>query len=187
MTLYEYLFSEFKEGRLTPFYERMYPELLAYATRLLGEELAFYAEDCVQDAIFSTYRETRRFESPLQWRIFLYTCIRNEAISLLRKGQAQRNYLSSAKDYEEDPSLGFIEQETLTLLNEAIRALPAPYRTLFELSFEQGLKNVEIARQLQIAEITVKKRKSRLIELLRQSLQDKTDEKLICLLICLVG
>ncbi len=186
MKLYEHIFAEFKEGRLTPFYEKMYPELMAYATHLLGNEYAFLAEDCVQDSVFKAYQQTQVFTSPLQWKIFLYTCLRNEAISILRKGQAQKNYLSQVEEETEDLSLCFIEQETLTLLYSAIDALPEKYKTIFELSFEQGLKNAEIAEQLQIAEVTVKKQKARLIELLRNDLVNKIDKDSLTLLLGIV-
>ncbi len=183
MTIYEYIFSEFKEGRLAPFYEKMYPELLAYTTHLLGEDFSFLSEDCVQDTVFKAYQQTASFASPLQWKVFMYTCLRNEAISILRKGKAHKNYLSQVEELEDDISLQFIEQETITLLYEAINALPDKYRELFELSFEQGLKNVEIANKLQIAEITLKKRKGRLIEMLRSNMADKMDNESLCLLI----
>lgn len=187
MNIYEYIFTEFKKGELLPFYQNMYPELLAYATRLLGDEFAFQAEDCVQDAIFKAYQQTKTFTSPLQWKIFLYTCLRNEAISVLRKGKAQRNYLSQTEvDGTEDLSLDFIEQETITLLYEAINTLPEKYRTIFELSFEKGLKNAEIAQLLHVAEITVKKQKGRLIELLREKLKGKMDEASLGLLLYLL-
>ena len=53
--------------------------------------------------------------------------------------------------------------------------MPAEYRTLLRLSFEEGLKNAEIAQRLGVAEITVKKRKARLIEMLRQRLGGNTE------------
>ena len=60
-----------------------------------------------------------------------------------------------------------IEQETLDLLYRAIDELPERYRTLFKLSFEQGLKNAEVAHLLHISESAVKKQKSQFIRLLR--------------------
>ncbi len=175
MGTYEYIFHEFRGGHIAPFYKTMYPELLVYTSRMLGEDYAFLAEDCVQDAVFKAYQQVHSFTTSLQWKVFLYTCIRNEAISILRKAQSQRNYLGQVKDYEEDFSLQFIEQETLTLLYAAIDALPEKYRALFSMSFEQGMKNSEIAEQLQIAEITVKKQKARIIELLRKHIEVHTD------------
>ena len=183
MEIYEYIFKEFKEGRIAPFYEKMYPELLAYTTRLLGEDFAFLSEDCVQDVVFQTYQRKDTFTSLLQWKIFLYTCVRNKAISVLRKGQAQRNYLSQVEEGEDDLSVSFIEQETITLVYEAINALPQKYKTIFEMSFEQGLKNAEIAQALQVAEITVKKQKSKMIEMIRLDLQRKMDKELLCVLL----
>ena len=79
-----------------------------------------------------------------------------------------------------------IEQETLSLLYEAIESLPEKYRKIFDLSFEQGLRNAEIARQLEIAEITVKKRKARLIDLLKERLKGKLDDRSLELLLLLL-
>ncbi len=186
MALYEQIYLDFKAGVITSFYEKMYPELLLYTSRLLGEEYAFLAEDCVQDAVFKTYQQYGSFSSPVQWKVFLYTCVRNGAINILRKGKAQKNYQTQIDDYERDISLNFIEQETLTLLYEAINALPERYKSLFTLSFEQGLKNSEVAEHFQIAEITVKKQKARLIELLRKSLKGKiAKEDLLILMLFL--
>ena len=61
-------------------------------------------------------------------------------------------------------------QETLDKLYAAIDSLPDDLRQLFDLSFEQGLQNVEIARMLSLSPETIKKRKARMIDLLRQQL-----------------
>ena len=49
-----------------------------------------------------------------------------------------------------------IEQEVYVALFSVVRSLPEKYRSVFELSFEQGLRNVEVASMLNVAEITVK-------------------------------
>ena len=183
MPNYEQTFSDFKKGEISSFYEKMYPELLIYTFRLLGEEFSFLSEDCVQDAIFQAYNRHHSFSSTIQWKVFLYSCVRNSAISILRKGQAKNNYLTTQEQsIDEDFTLYLIEQETLTLLYEAIDALPEKYKRIFELSFEKGLKNTEVAKQLCIAESTLKKQKARFIELLRANLKDKIDENNLFLL-----
>lgn len=186
MEVYKQVFAEFKEGTINSFYEKMYPELIIYASRLLGSEFSFLSEDCVQDAVFQTYKQRHSFSSPFQLKAYLYTCVRNKGISILRKGKAQSNYIAQIENYENDLSISFIEQETLTLLYEAIDALPEKYKTLFDLSFEQGLKNAEVAKILNLSEIAVKKQKSRFKSLLYDRLKDKIGKEHLYLILLLL-
>ena len=101
------------------------------------------------------------------------------AVDILRKNQARDNYISQQEEETEFLN-GIIEQETLNLLYEAIENLPEKYRRIFELHFEQGLKNAEIAAQLGLFESTVKKQKARMLKLLREDLQQRTGGDLLC-------
>lgn len=47
----EKIFTDFQRGKIEPLYQNMYGDLLLYASRRLGGDVAFMAEDCVQDAI----------------------------------------------------------------------------------------------------------------------------------------
>lgn len=89
-----------------------------------------------------------------------------------------RNYAdagSTAEHHEADAARALIEHETLDSLYAAIRNLPDDYRQLLRMSFEEGMKNADIAAALGVAEITVKKRKVRLLEMLRRSMGDNCD------------
>lgn len=186
MTVYGQIYDDFNGGDITSFYKVMYPELLVYVSRILGDEFSFLAEDCVQDAVLKTYNRRTEFQSPLQWKVFLYTCVRNNAITVLRKGHAHSNYLDQRNGQTVENNnlmLDIIEQETLSLLYEAIAALPEELRQIFDLSFEQGLRNAEVAAQLNVAEVTVKKRKARLVSLLRDNLRGKIDKQLLLVLL----
>lgn len=188
MALYQQIFCDFVRGDITLFYKKMYPELLLYVSRILGNDFAFLAEDCVQDAVLKTYRKRDSFPTALQWKVYLYTCLRNQAITVLRKGQAHTNYLNTDEAHITETNslmLDIIEQETLTLLYKAIDALPEKYRQLVEMSFAEGLKNAEVAQRLNISEITVKKRKARLIHLLRANLSGKIDSNTLLILLSL--
>ena len=96
-----------------------------------------------------------------------------------------RNYTDSKNkdDHEADATRALIEHETLDTLYAAIRMLPPDYRQLLKLSFENGLKNAEIAATLGVAEITVKKRKVKLLEMLRRNMPDDIDLPTIALLL----
>ncbi|MDE7148001.1 MAG: sigma-70 family RNA polymerase sigma factor [Duncaniella sp.] len=170
---------------MAPFYERYFPGMVMYASRLLGHELDWMADDCVQDAVLDSFQKRHSFDTAEQWRAHILACIRNKAVSALRKLSAMRNYTESKNedDHEADATLALIEHETLDTLYAAIKKLPPDYRQLLKLSFEDGLKNAEIAAVLGVAEITVKKRKVKLLEMLRRNMPDDIDLPTIALLL----
>ena len=84
---------------------------------------------------------------------------------------------------DDDISVAMISQETFDMLYAAIDALPDRYREIFALSFEQGLKNTEIASRLGLSEIGVKKRKARMLEILRVKLGLKSRDDVIFIII----
>ncbi len=167
MTPWERIFADFRSGRLDSFYKRIYPQLLIFATDFLGTEFSFLAEDLVQDAIYKSYEKRHEFASMQQWRIFLYTCIRNASVSVFRKKHAQDRFTGEMEKSDDAIDIEIIEQETISLLHEALDSLPEKYADLFRLRYIQGLKYSEIAEILNLSEITVKKQNSRLLDLLR--------------------
>lgn len=170
----EQVFLEFKRGNVEPVYLYLYKALLLYASRCLGNEMSFMAEDCVQDAIYKAYETKGRIASVYAFKAYLYTCVHNRAMSVLRKQVAMDNYLS---DYEEEESRNvMIEQEIMNLLFEAIDALPERYRKVFDLNFEEGLRNADIADRLNMSVGMVKKQKAFIVRFLREELRRKTDK-----------
>ena len=125
------------------------------------------AEDCVQDSILKTYLAREEIKNESQWRSWLFVTIRNRAVDMIRKAENNGIYIEKVKTdgewSDDDVSLDIVEQETVDIIYTAVQSLPEIYRQIFELSFEQALRNSEVAEQLAIAEITVKKRKARLL------------------------
>lgn len=117
----------------------------------------------------------------------LFVTIRNRAVDMIRKAENNGIYIEKVKTdgewSDDDVSLDIVEQETVDIIYTAVQSLPEIYRQIFELSFEQALRNSEVAEQLAIAEITVKKRKARLLELLRQRLGRSISEEYILMLL----
>ena len=70
--------------------------------------------------------------------------------------------------------VAMLEQETLDMLYAAIESLPPKYREVLRMSYRDGLKNAEIAERLGVAEITVKKWKAGILEMLRKQLGEIT-------------
>ena len=176
MNLTPTIIQDFKSGNLESFYSEAYADLLTYAERQLGEHHALLAEDLVQDAIFQSYRQRDAIADGQQWKTFLFRLIHNAAVSLRRSHSAEQRYLSheqyaaSQQVGEADFVRSLVQQETLERLFGAIRSLPHRYQNIFQLSFEQGLRNPEIAELLKISVRAVVKQKTRLLQLLRQRL-----------------
>jgi RNA polymerase sigma-70 factor (ECF subfamily) len=163
----------FINGDIDHFYAGMYSKLLAYAVRCLGSNYSFLAEDCVQDAIVSSYEKRSTFELAWQLKGYVYTCVHNNCIELLRKTMREDKFASQQKtDIDEEVSAGMIEQETYDLLHRAIDELPDQYRQIFELNYEQGLKMKEVADALDITFEALKKRKIKMFNLLRERFKD---------------
>lgn len=173
--LTERAYRRFVDGDIGFFYSYIYPDMILYASSCLPGQMSIMSEDCVQNAVEKAYGRRHDFISAAQWKAFLITCIRNKAISYLRNSTAAERYqefVGAIGELHEDILIDYIRQETLQRLYAAIDTLPQEMRDLLEMSFEEGLKNSEIAQRLGVAEITVKKRKARLIAMLRSAFPD---------------
>ncbi|WP_289299106.1 sigma-70 family RNA polymerase sigma factor [uncultured Duncaniella sp.] len=175
---YQTIYEEFIKGHIRPLYTYMYPGLIRYASRMLGDRLAYMAEDVVQDSVLSTYMCRNRLETMNRWRSWLLVSIHNRAIEVVRKAESGNIYTEELsamnKDLSEsDIHRALIEQEVLDSIYAVVNSLPEKYRDIFRMSFDEGLRTREIAERLNIAEVTVKKRKARLIEILRARLDGK--------------
>jgi RNA polymerase sigma-70 factor (ECF subfamily) len=166
------ILATFRRGELAPFYKHVYPALLLFAGRFLGEQAAFLAEDCVQDAVFDAWRGRERFSTLASLKSFLYTAIRHDAVSISRKERARRRYLGYREEEEVFFNTTVIDTETTALLRAAINSLPGREREVLEMSYVEGLKIEEIAGKLQLSSSSVKKYKTNAIRLLRQRLAD---------------
>lgn len=169
----EKVYTDFKKGLIDTLYAELYAPLMNYAARFLTNDYSMMAEDCVQEAIIKAYQTRDTFTSSYQLKSYLFTCIHNNCVSVLRKASSRQNYVLMPKEeIEQEFSASMIEQETIDLLHAAIRELPEKYQQLFELNYEQGLKNEEVARLLEISINGFNKRKAKMISLLRDKFRD---------------
>ncbi|MDR2130114.1 MAG: sigma-70 family RNA polymerase sigma factor [Odoribacteraceae bacterium] len=165
----EAILDDFRAGRLDAFYREVYPAVLLFAVKFLDDRAGFLAEDCVQDAVFDAWKRREGFRSLRALKAFLYTSVRHDAVSISRKERSRRRYLSLQGD-DLFFTTSVIEQETLSLLYNALNGLPARERQVLEMSFVEGLKGDEIAEKLGISGSSVKKYKASALRLLRRKL-----------------
>lgn len=164
------IISEFRSGKLDSLYKMVYPGMRMFAIKYLGNDNSFLAEDCVQNVIFKSWERRKDFNTLRSLKSFMYTLIKNEAINLFRKQNTHYKY----SDLQRDEAFfkdALVEQEVKTHLYNSINELPEKYRKVFELSFVEGLKNVEIAEILGISDSSVKKQKAQALKILKDKLE----------------
>lgn len=172
MVIEQNTINDFKAGQLETFYSNVYPSLLTYAARILGNDYAFLAEDCVQDCIYKMYERRDTFNLPSHFKSYAYALVHNHAVSFVRKSRSQESYAVQQEYINSGFQLSMIRQETLDMLYDAIESLPPHLHDIFEMSFEQGMKNEEIAAFLNVSPSTIKRRKAQMLDILRNNLKD---------------
>jgi RNA polymerase sigma-70 factor (ECF subfamily) len=167
----ERILDNFRNGKLAPLYRFLYPSLLLYACKYLKDNEQYYAEDFVQNAIFNAWKNKARFNGMSGLKSFLYTAIRNECISYLRKQGARSRYEARLLDAAPCDHEGLaLEADVSGIIFGIVQGLPARERIVLEMSFFEGKSNIEIALALNLSDSTVKKRKARALDMLRKRL-----------------
>ena len=118
------------------------------------------AQDCVADVLTRLWRSPRAYSAQRgDVRSFLVVCVRNEAISRLRRqarrSRAHERFAGLVSDREE-PAFGDpIERDRV---RRALRSLPDDQRIPLELAYYEGKTQTEIASELQEPLGTIKSR-----------------------------
>lgn len=140
------------------------PALMAYARAILPDE---WADDAVQDVLYSFWKNREGIESGAQVRGYLMRSVYNRAMNYLRKENLQRQYREwndvriallgmEGADPEQNPVMRNLFRGDLRKnLEDAIAGLPPKCREVFMLSYVEGLPNKDIGSRLGISLSTV--------------------------------
>ena len=145
--------------------------LNAFAFHFLKDKEA--AEDIVQDVFVNLWLNRKKISFGESVKSLLYVSTRNMVFNYLRsfKRESERYKQFAQEEQEADSStLNYmIQEEALRLLNESIDQLPPRMAEVLRLSME-GLKQDEIAEQMEVSVANVKRLKALGIEKLKKSL-----------------
>ncbi len=160
--------------------ERHSRGLHRYLTGMVGEPAL--AEDVLQDTWLRVMERLDRYNTKYSFRAWLYAVARNRAIDLLRqRTRLSRRTEPARRDAEEwtdpvervaDPAPSPLEQLAEQDLHrrvvELLPRLPAGFREVLTLRFQEDLMLDEIATVLKLPAATVRTRLYRGLKLLRQ-------------------
>ncbi len=150
-----------------------YPQLCAYAYgRVRSRETA---EEVVQDVFTRLWEERHRFRIRHSLKNYLYTAVRNHAISLLRHRLVERRWEDAAtRDAPDAHSVNegerHVESEALTrAVREVVDGLPERCRLALMLRWQRQLSYAEVAEVMGISVKTVEIHIGRGLAALRES------------------
>ncbi|MBS7317282.1 MAG: sigma-70 family RNA polymerase sigma factor [Bacteroidales bacterium] len=154
-----------------------YRPLCLYALHYL-EDLD-EAEDLVQDVFCTLWQKSGGDAEPTGGKAYLYTCVRNRCLDLLRS-PSRKNRPRSLEGLSATESLSLTEYDDSTLrdssLEEArmwveISRLPRRCRRILLMGKVQGKKYSEIARELGISENTVRNQMAKALRTVREGVK----------------
>jgi RNA polymerase sigma-70 factor (family 1) len=156
---------------LKEIFDSYYKMLVLFAKRFLssiGE-----SEDLVQDVFIDLWEKNNEFPNEISLKIFMYKVVRNKCYNILKHNKVKNIYAENAIQSIEDDNLflkQILENETVKQLYDAIEILPNRKKEIIKLSLK-GMKNNEIAEELDIKLQTVKTLKSQSYKILREKLR----------------
>ncbi|WP_291870451.1 RNA polymerase sigma-70 factor [Maribacter sp.] len=152
------------------FFDDFYPILCSFANKYLKNQDK--SKDAAQEALIKFWEKREEFDEIQGAKSFLYVVVKNNCINILKKSKSNVD-LSSLKALESESFFKktLIDKETFMIVRNAINTLPNRQKKIIKLSL-QGLKNPEIATQLEISPHTVHTAKKNAYCKLRETLKD---------------
>lgn len=173
--------SSIKQGNNLAFeklYKSYYNPLFFFAIQYLKEDGD--AENMVQETFLAFWLNRENFNGTNETsvRAWLYNTIKNKCLNYLDKENNKHKYVNhqrQALDLEVLKELEISEvtfNEIESLLQEALELMTPQCRRVFELSRFKGLKNKDIAEEMNITVKAVEGNMTRALKLLKTHLHD---------------
>lgn len=155
-------------------FEQYYVALCQFARRYIDDQET--REDIVQDVFFTIWEKRKTISPTISARNYLVTCVRNLCLNYLRDQGYKQDYETNTQKripaYVENQDDIYTLQELRELLNKTLAKLPPEYRLAFEMNRFENKSIEEIAEIMGVSDRTVKRYKSRAIEILKEELKD---------------
>lgn len=156
----------------TEIYNRYWSVLYLHARHMLHNR--DNARDIVQEVFTTIWSKSADLELSVSLNAYLYKSVRNSILNLIRKEKHESEYIAKLGDFYDKGDFATDEQVNFNDLKiqieKEVALLPRKMRMVFELSRNENLTHAEIAEQLQISDLTVKKQINKAIHILRKRL-----------------
>lgn len=162
-------------------YHRYKDRLYTVAVGILGNHSD--AQDIVQEAYLRSFSRLDKLRKETSILAYMLRVVSNAAIDVLRFRKTSNAVpleganqgIDEIPDTQRSPEVAMEEATRMSILQEALLALPADQRVVVVMHHIEGLPVQAIAEQLRIPVGTVKSRLGRAREALRRKLQGKLE------------
>lgn len=155
-------------------YDHYYQQIFNKALHLVKDSVL--AEDVVQEVFVKIWVNRKTLATIHNFGAYLNIILRNHIYNFFRKQAHHENVISQLCYSRETKSQDIPESVTLNELllrvNQAVSTLPPQQKRVYELCHSDGLKQKEIAAQLNISRETVKKHLSEAMKKIRHQLKE---------------
>jgi RNA polymerase sigma-70 factor (family 1) len=162
-------------GNVTVFEQvflRYYAALCDFASRYLHDKAD--AEDIVESIFIVLWNSKEQFADHNHARSYLYRATYNRCLNSLRGHKRTMNreaeFIRETGVTEESYLHHMLRAELIAMIYREIDKLPEQYARILRLSYQEGLRNEDIASRVGLSLQTVKNYKSKGMELLRRRL-----------------
>lgn len=171
------LIGRLKAGDQTAFellFHFYYPGLVMYSTQFTADRME--AEEIVQDFFVKLWQRHPQITLTESLKSYFFSSIKNGSLNFLKHKKVEEKYIRKMTELASQhlayiPDL-YVDSELQEKVKNAIDLLPEKCREIFIMSRIQGLKNEEIATNLNISKRTVETQISKALKVLRVELKD---------------
>lgn len=152
-------------------FKQYYAQLVAYACKYVSD--TDIAREIVQDFFVRLYEKRHTLSIDVSVKSYLYRSVYNCCINYINQRNIQDKHLKNIdleRDEEENLESEINMVELQQRIFDVIDGLPAKCQLIFKMNRLQGLKNEEIATQLNLSKRTVETQISKALKILRHKL-----------------
>jgi len=171
------LIVRLKYGDQTAFellFHYYYPGLVLFSTQFTADRSE--AEEIVQDFFVRFWQRHEQVSLTDSLKSYFFLSVKNSCLNFLKHKKVEEKYIRKMTEMADrhlayDPDL-YVDSELQEKVKQAIELLPEKCREVFVMSRIRGMRNDDIANELNISKRTVETQISKALKVLRVELKD---------------
>lgn len=160
-------------GAFTEIHERYYALLYSHAYKRLPDREE--VKDILQELFVNIWNNREAIDLKTGLAAYLSTAVRNRILNTYRHEKIRADYISSFQTFLDGKNQPVADEmlrvkELVAIINAEVAGMPPQMRRIFEMSRKENLSHQQIAEELNISLLTVRKQVQNSLKILRAKL-----------------